>query len=107
MIRHMVVLSVVSILTGYIGLEARQTQEGTKQAEETTIVGCLQAGANEGEFVLVSDEKVTYQVQAAEGVEIAAHANHRVELTGTIDKNESNTIFNAKALKMVSTSCTG
>ena len=58
-------------------------------------------------FVLVNDEKTTYQVHAAEGVEIAPHANHRVELTGTVEKTESTLIFKAKALKMLSTSCTG
>jgi hypothetical protein len=101
------VLLAVGIFIGQLGLNADLRQDAALQAEETTVAGCLQAGANSGEFVLVQDEKTTYHVQAAEGVEIAAHLSHRVELTGTIEKKESNTIFNAKAVKMLSESCTG
>ena len=55
--------------------------------------------------MLVVDDKQTYHIQPAEGVELAPHANHRVELTGTIEKTETNSVLNAKALKMVATSC--
>jgi hypothetical protein len=75
------------------------------QPEESTIAGCLQRGANEGEFILVADDKQTYQIQPADGVELAAHANHRVELTGTVEKTETNAVVKASALKMVATSC--
>ena len=75
------------------------------QSEDSTVAGCLQAGAKEGEFVLVADDKHTYQIQPAEGVELAPHTNHRVELTGTIEKTETNSVLKAKALKMVATSC--
>jgi hypothetical protein len=105
MVRHIMVLVVSAMVVGQVALRAIPAQEGAQQPEETTVVGCLQAGANTGEFVLVNDEKTTYQVHAAEGVEIAPHVNHRVELTGTIEKTESSTIFRAKVLKMVSTSC--
>ena len=101
------VLLVVGIFVGHVCLDADLRQERAQQAEETTVAGCLQAGTNSGEFVLVQDDKTTYQVQAAEGVEISAHLNHRVELSGTIEKTESSTIFNAKAVKMLSESCTG
>jgi hypothetical protein len=107
MVRHIMVLAVSAMFIGQIALHATPAQEGAQQPEETTVTGCLQAGANTGEFVLVNDEKTTYQVHAAEGVEIAPHVNHRVELTGTIEKTESSMIFKAKALKMVSTSCGG
>ena len=106
MVRHMMLLIASGMLVGQIALRAEVGQESAQQPEETTVVGCLQAGANTGEFVLVNDEKVTYEVQAAEGVEIAPHVNHRVELTGTVEKTESSMIVKAKALKMVSTSCT-
>ena len=105
MVRHIVVIVVSAIFIGHVALNAATTQESAQQTEDTTVVGCLQAGANTGEFVLVNDEKTTYQVRAAEGVEIAPHLNHRVELTGTIEKTESSMIFKATALKMVSTSC--
>jgi hypothetical protein len=104
MVRHMMLLMASGMIVGQMALRAGVGQEGAQQPEET-VVGCLQAGTNTGEFVLVNDEKATYQVQAAEGVEIAPHVNHRVELTGTVEKTESSLIFKAKALKMVSTSC--
>jgi hypothetical protein len=105
MVRHMLLLVASGMIVGQIAVRAGLEQESAQQSDETTVVGCLQAGANTGEFVLVNDEKVTYQVQPGEGVEIAPHVDHRVELTGTIEKTESSMIFKAKALKMVSASC--
>ena len=105
MVRHIMVLVVSAMFVGPVALNAVRAQESAQQPEDTTVVGCLQTGANTGEFVLVNDEKTTYQVHAAEGIEIAPHINHRVELTGTSEKTESSMIFKAKALKMVSTSC--
>jgi hypothetical protein len=84
---------------------ASQPLQVAAQAEETTIAGCLQKGANEGEFMLVGDDKQTYQVQAAESVELPPHANHRVELTGTVEKSETSPILKASTLKMVADSC--
>lgn len=107
MVRHIMVLVVSVMFVSPVALNAARAQESAQQPEDTTVVGCLQAGANPGEFLLVNDEKTTYLVHAAEGVEIAPHINHRVELTGTVEKTESNMIFKAKALKMVSTSCGG
>jgi hypothetical protein len=54
---------------------------------------------------LVTDEKQTYQVQGGERVELAPHVNHRVELTGTIEKSETSALVKATALKMVASSC--
>ena len=105
MVRNVMALVVVGVLSAQLSMTAGRAQEGAQQPEESTIAGCLQAGSNEGEFVLVNDEKTTDQVQAAEGVEVAPHLNHRVELTGTVEKTESSLIIKAKALKMVSTSC--
>jgi hypothetical protein len=105
MVRNLMAIVVVGVISAQISMAAGTAQEGAQQPEESTVAGCLQAGSNEGEFVLVNDEKATYQVQAAEGVEVAPHVNHRVELTGIVEKTESSLIMKAKALKMVSTSC--
>ena len=105
MVRRIIVLLVSAMFIAQVALGTTPAQEGAQQPEETIVVGCLQAGANTGEFVLVNDEKTTYRVDAAEGVELAPHVNHRVELTGTIELTESSMLFKAKALKMVSTSC--
>lgn len=81
-------------------LAARQTQDAT-------LAGCLHAAGDTGDFTLVTDDQERYQVQATEGVDLAPHANHRVELTGIIEKNELTTSIKATALKMVSASCDG
>jgi hypothetical protein len=75
------------------------------QPDESIITGCLQRGANDGEFILAADDKQTYRIQPVDGVELAAHANHRVELTGTVEKTETDAVVKASALKMVATSC--
>lgn len=76
-----------------------------RQVQDSTLAGCLQAVADSGDFILVTDDKETYQVQAAEGVDLAPHANHRVELTGTIEKSELTALIKATALKMVAALC--
>lgn len=84
---------------------AHQPPEGTNQPESTTVTGCLKAGTNSGEFVLIIEEGKQYQVQAAEGVELGPHENHRIEVTGTLDKSGTDPVLKATAIKMVATSC--
>ena len=94
MLRHTVSGLMLLALVGSVGLIGHSAAAG--QSEDVTVGGCLQAGAKEGEFVLVVDDKITYQIQPAEGVELAPHANHRVELTGTVEKTETSSILKAK-----------
>jgi hypothetical protein len=105
MVRNLIALVMVGMFSAQISITAGAAQDGAQQSEESTIAGCLQAGSNDGEFVLVNDDKAIYQVHAAEGVEVRPHVSHRVEITGTVEKTESSLVIKAKALKMVSTSC--
>jgi hypothetical protein len=105
MVRHITALVVVGMCFSLVILRAEPQQEVAQPPAETTVTGCLQAVAGTDEFELVNDEKTTYRIQAADGVEIAPHVNHRVELSGTTEMNESTLIFKAKALTMVSASC--
>jgi hypothetical protein len=73
--------------------------------EPTSATGCLQAGAAAGRYVLVLDDRVKYQVEAAEDVKLADHENHRVELTGALDKSAAEPVIKTTALKMVVASC--
>ena len=82
-----------------------QSPQVAAQVEEVTIAGCLQIGPNSGEFILVADDKQTYQVHAAESVELSSHADRRVELTGTVEKSDPMPSIKATALKMVASSC--
>lgn len=93
------------IVVFVIGVSVAASLQAAGREQEATVAGCLQAGTNDGEFVLVTDEKQTYQVQRGEGVELAPHVNHRVELTGTIEKSETSALVKATALKMVASSC--
>lgn len=72
------------------------------QTEPQTIAGCLQKA--DTQFVLVAASE-RYQVEAGAGVELAPHVNHRVELTGTVEKSDAGAVIKATALKMVADSC--
>ena len=104
MLRNIVARLIIAAVFVSVVLVDR-TVTAARQLDDSTAAGCLQAGAAEGEFVLVVDDKLTYQIQPAEGLDLAPHANHRVELTGTIEKTETSAILKAKSLKMVATSC--
>ena len=87
MVRKLMIAgSLVAAFTGDIAEPFKSA--AVAQPEETTVVGCLRAGANSGEFGLADDEHVTYQVQPAEELDLSAHLGHRVELTGTVDKTD-------------------
>jgi len=104
MARHLTIAGVVfAVWAGLIAAPHGMT--ALSQAEQTTVVGCLRAGADAGEFVLVDDEQMAYQVRPAEDLDLSAHLNHRVELTGTTEKTGDTTVLTATALKMVATSC--
>lgn len=105
MVRNLMALVIAGVFSAQISVAAGGAQDGAQPPQETTIEGCLQGTANEGEFILVDDEKSTYQVQAAEGVELAPHVNHRVALTGTVEKTDASLVIKAKGLKMMSASC--
>ena len=105
MVRHLTVAAfAVAALTQHVGVHTQSPEAGT-QAEQTTVIACLRAGTNDGEFMLVNDEQLTYQVQASAELDLASHLNHRIELTGTVEKTDTATIFKASGLKMVATSC--
>jgi len=106
MLRHTVPGLILLALLASVGVVGHSVT-ATGQSDDVTVAGCLKAGAKDGEFVLVVDDKVTYQIQPAEGLDLAPHANHRVELTGTVEKSETTSILKAKALKMVAASCEG
>jgi hypothetical protein len=92
-------------LTVGVAAAGQQPPEGSPQTEPTTVTGCLKAGTNSGQFVLVLGDGKQYAVHAAEGVELAPHENHRVEVTGTLDKSATDPVLNATSIKMVATSC--
>jgi hypothetical protein len=64
-----------------------------------TITGCLEASEAQGAYVLQADggQQVTIQ-----GSDLAQHVNHRVIITGGIDRTSA---IRPTAVETVSTSC--
>jgi hypothetical protein len=50
-------------------------------AQSTTVEGCLIAGSAPGEFIISAGGE-RHTVVAGQGVDLAAHVSHRVQLTG-------------------------
>lgn len=73
-------------------------------AQSTTIEGCLAGGEKEGEFALTAGRQ-RYAVVAGAGVDLSAHLNHKVQLTGTVEGSGSSNVLKASAVKMIATSC--
>lgn len=105
MIRHSIARMLLSALfTGAVVLTPLAVV-AAQDPEEVTVAGCIQAGPTEGQFLLSADDEQTYQIQAAEHVAVAAHVNHRVQLTGVVEKSEERAVFKASKLEMVAASC--
>ena len=96
------ILATLAIAT--IVVSARPQEPSTADGART-LAGCLRSGATEGTFNLVVDESQTYAVVPNEGLDVASHVNHRVELTGPVDKTETSAVIRAAALKMIADSC--
>lgn len=73
-------------------------------AQSTTIEGCLAGGEKEGEFALTAGRQ-RYAVVPGVGVDLSAHVNHKVQLTGTVEGSGSSNVLKASAVKMIATSC--
>jgi hypothetical protein len=102
--RHTIIgaVSMVILAVVVVGVSSANA---VRQAQEVSLTGCLKAGEKEGDFVLVINEKETHHVQPADGVELAPHLNHKVEITGALEKSETRSVLKATALKMVADSC--
>lgn len=104
-----VILAGALVLACGLGTTQAAQRSGAPPATDyvsqgTTIEGCLRAGSAEGEFI-VSTAAERHTVVAGQGVDLAAHLNHRVQLTGAIEKAASGPVFRATALKMIATAC--
>lgn len=73
-------------------------------AQSTTVEGCLAQGAKDGEFALTAGQQ-RYAVVAGAGVDLSAHLNHKVQLTGTVEGSGASNVLRASAVKMIATSC--
>ena len=96
-------LSAVLIIAGLVGC----TSAAVDQPEDSMVAGCLQSGTQEEQFVVVADDDQTYQVQPVGGITLAPYVNQRVQLTGTLEKSDAETVVRAKAVNIVAESCEG
>jgi hypothetical protein len=73
-------------------------------APSATIEGCLLSGSAAGEFI-VSTGRERLTAMAEQGVDLAAHVNHRVRLTGALEVAHVGEVFRVTALTLVATTC--
>ncbi len=73
-------------------------------AQSTTVEGCLARGAKDGEYAITAGQQ-RYAVVAGAGVDLSAHLNHKVQLTGTVEGSGASNVLRASAVKMIATSC--
>lgn len=100
---HVVLVGALAVAS--LGVLDRLPQaHAAAAAQATTLEGCLGAGAKDGEFVLAAGAD-RYVVIPAAGVQLAAHLNHKVQLTGAVEKGSTGSVLRASAVRMVSTSC--
>lgn len=72
-----------------------------KAAAETTLTGCLKAAG--GTYSLTDKSGKTVTVMGS--ADLAKHANHQVELTGTMSKKGDQQQFSVTAIKHIAPSC--
>lgn len=99
----------VATLVGLVAFAAapradQSAASGSVTAQSSTLEGCLRTAAAEGEFTFTSG-KDTFTVMPADGVNLAAHVNHQVQITGTVEKGARGSVLHASALKMVAATC--
>jgi hypothetical protein len=100
----------VGALIGVVGLAAAPRAEQSPlpsraiAEQAATLEGCLKRGAADGEFTFMSGREL-YGVVAAASVNLNAHVDHQVQLTGTVEKGPMSAVIRASALKMVATTC--
>lgn len=107
--KHVVI---AGVLAGVVGLgsavpraQDRPLLSRSVAVQSTTLEGCLRQGAKDGEFSFAAggDE---YTVVPSSGLNLAAHLNHQVQVTGTVEKKVPTSVLRASAVKMVAASCT-
>jgi hypothetical protein len=72
-----------------------------KAAAETTLTGCLKASG--GSYTLT--DKAGKTVAVTGSADLAKHANHQVQLTGTMSKKGDQEQLSVTAIKHVAPSC--
>lgn len=105
--KHIILAGALVGLSGFAAVAATASVAPWQAASETqskTIEGCLMAGSASGEF-LVSTGSERHTVVAGQGIDLAAHVNHRVQLQGALEKGTSGQVFRATAVKMLAASC--
>jgi len=86
---------------------APEAARGTTMAaarQTSTFEGCLGAGSRSGEFALTVG-KDRFTVVPGIGVDLAAHLNHTVKVSGTVDDRGAAKVVRATAVEMVATTC--
>ena len=73
-------------------------------AQSPAVEGRLARGAKDCEYAIPAGQQ-RYAVVAGAGVDLSAHLNHKVQLTGTVEGSGASNVLRASAVKMIATSC--
>jgi hypothetical protein len=102
--RHQVIAWAAAALIGSGLSQHAQDRTPMQQAQAATVEGCLEKGTRAGEFNLIAADQ-RYLVVPAEGVDLMAHIDHRVQLTGTVERGSTGSVLRASGLKMIAPTC--
>jgi hypothetical protein len=103
--KHVVLAGALASLCGLgtaVGVSSATPWQ--EPAPTATIEGCLLSGSAAGEFIL-STGKERRTAIAGQGVDLAAHVNHRVRLTGALEIAHVGEVFRVTGLTLVATTC--
>ncbi len=87
--RNVILLVAVclALMTCATALSTNQ-QKGGKKTTSVTVTGCLQKGDEAGEFAITGEDGKNYEL-VSRTVKLSGHIGHKVSVTGTVAKEES------------------
>ena len=82
-------------------VQGQDAKADKKAAAETTLTGCLKASG--GTYTLM--DKAGKTVSVTGSADLAKHADHQVQLSGTMSKKDNQEQLTVTAIKHIAPSC--
>jgi hypothetical protein len=105
--KYVLMLGVMVGAATFVEMSRAQPTPESAEAIATqaiTLEGCLRSGEVAGEFAFTVGNDV-YSVVPGVGVNLAAHVNHEVQITGIVEKDAKGSELRATAVRMVAAVC--
>lgn len=88
---------------------AGQKDQTAQKAKSVTVTGCVQAGAQAGDFTLTATDGKTYKLNSSASTPLKDHVGHKVTIKGKMmpaeAQGDSGGEIQVSSLTMVSQSC--